>query len=158
MEGMKFSRETKLYNKVPIEERWANTGEATITTQWMDISKGDYIAPKCRSRKVPREVVHKKHGGLSAANPPIEADGEVLLDNITQTYTLLLLYTSYLVVCVAAIIRAVSAVRTGQSFMFSAYVFPLHNGCAACRDQNFMFSSGAACVCQYDGACFVRAL
>ena len=72
MEEVQFIRDMKLYDKVPIEECWANTGKAPISTKWIDVNKGDYVAPKYRSRNVAREIAYKKQDGLFAATPPLE--------------------------------------------------------------------------------------
>ena len=45
MEKIEFIRGMGLYDKVPIEECWRNTGKGPITTKWIDINKGDERAP-----------------------------------------------------------------------------------------------------------------
>merc|ERR1739836_245809 len=72
MEEVAFTREMRLYDKVPIEECWRNTGKAPISTKWIDINKGDDRVPKYRSRNVAREIARSKKDGLFAATPPLE--------------------------------------------------------------------------------------
>ena len=72
MEEIEFIRGIGLYDKVPIEECWRNTGKGPITTKWIDINKGDGRKTKYRSRNVAREIARKKVDGLFAATPPLE--------------------------------------------------------------------------------------
>lgn len=72
MEEVKFIRDMKLFDKVPIEECWANIGKAPISTKWIDINKGDCTAPKYRSRNVAREISYNKQDGLFVATPPLQ--------------------------------------------------------------------------------------
>ena len=72
MDEVKFIRDMKLYDKVPVEECWANTGKAPIGTKWLDISKGDVKDPNYRSRCVAKEIGHDKQDGLFAATPPLK--------------------------------------------------------------------------------------
>ena len=41
-----------VYEKVPIEECWNQTGKAPIKTKWVDINKGDELNEELRSRLV----------------------------------------------------------------------------------------------------------
>ncbi len=69
-EEVKFIQDMNLYDKVPVEECWKNTGKAPIGTKWLDISKGDHTNPKYRSRCVAKEIAYDKQEGLFAATPP----------------------------------------------------------------------------------------
>ena len=44
-----------VYEKVPIEERWAKTGKAPIKTKWVDINKGDKLNEEYRCRLVAKK-------------------------------------------------------------------------------------------------------
>ena len=72
MEEVKFIRDMKLYDKVPIEECWKNTGKAPISTKWIDINKRDDEKPNCRSRNVAKEFAIDKRDGFFVATPPLE--------------------------------------------------------------------------------------
>ena len=72
MEEVKFIRDMKLYDKVPVSECWEKTGKGPITTKWIDINKGDEARPKYISRNVAREIARSKKDGLFAATPPLE--------------------------------------------------------------------------------------
>ena len=66
----------EVFDKVPLDECWQNTGKPPITARWLDINKGDDNDEAYRSRYVAREI-KKKHGGnekdnLIAATPPLE--------------------------------------------------------------------------------------
>ena len=56
VDEVKFIRDMKLYDKVPVEECWKNTGVAPIGTNWLDINKGDQVNPNYRSRCVAKEI------------------------------------------------------------------------------------------------------
>ena len=68
MEELEFTRGMQLYDKVPIEECWRNTGKDPIFAKWIDINQGDDKAPKCRSRNVAREIAYNKKEGLTMTN------------------------------------------------------------------------------------------
>ena len=50
MEEMKEINKHTVYEKVPIEECWTNTGKDPIGTRWVDVNKGDDVNPEHRSR------------------------------------------------------------------------------------------------------------
>ena len=64
----------EVYEKVPIEECWRETGKAPIAVRWVDINKGDDDNPEIRCRWVGREFKGKdnKRDDLFAATPPLE--------------------------------------------------------------------------------------
>jgi len=66
--------------KVPKAESRANTGRPPITVRWVDVNKGDDIAPNYRSRLVARQIRAMDLSGQSyfAPAPPIEALRTVL--------------------------------------------------------------------------------
>ena len=53
-----------MYEKVPIEECWANTGKDQIGTRWVDVNKGDDVNPEYRSRLVAQEIKRDKREDL----------------------------------------------------------------------------------------------
>ena len=72
MEEVQFIRDMNLYNKVAIEECWAQSGKAPVGAKWLDINKGDQDKPKYRSRCVAKAIAYDKQDGLFAATPPLE--------------------------------------------------------------------------------------
>ena len=81
-EEVKFIRDMKLYDKVPISECWEKTGKAPIGTKWLDINKGDVAKPNYRSRCVAKEIAYDKQDGLFAATPPLEVM-KLILSSLT---------------------------------------------------------------------------
>ena len=63
----------QVYEKVPTEECWRETGAAPIGTRWVDVNKGDDDKPEYRSRLVAKEIKTNKREDLFAATPPLEA-------------------------------------------------------------------------------------
>ena len=45
----------QVFDEVPISECYSNTGQAPISTKWVDVNKGDASSPDHRSRWVGRE-------------------------------------------------------------------------------------------------------
>ena len=84
MQEVKYIRDMKLYDKVPIAECWEKTDKAPVTTKWIDINKGDQTKPKYRSRNVAREIACSKQDGLFAATPPLEVM-KLLLSTLTSS-------------------------------------------------------------------------
>ena len=62
-----------VYEKVPLEECYKETGKPPIGTRWVDTNKGDKIHPEYRSRLVAQEINMDKREDLFAATPPLEA-------------------------------------------------------------------------------------
>ncbi len=62
-----------MYEKVPIEECWKETGKAPIGVKWVDTNKGDKERPEFRCRLVAKEIKKDKREDLFAATPPLEA-------------------------------------------------------------------------------------
>ncbi len=62
-----------MYEKVPIEECWKETGKAPIGVKWVDTNKGDKERPEYRCRLVAKEIKKDKREDLFAATPPLEA-------------------------------------------------------------------------------------
>jgi hypothetical protein len=69
-----------VYTKVPIQECWDKTGQAPVSTKWVDINKGDIENPDIRCRWVGREFKGNDTGreDLFAATPPLEAKKALL--------------------------------------------------------------------------------
>ncbi len=63
----------KVYQKVPIQQFWDETGKNPITDRRLDINKGDEENKECRSRLVAQEIERDKREDLFAATPPLEA-------------------------------------------------------------------------------------
>ena len=63
----------KLYDKVPLQECWDETGKAPIKVRWLDINKGDELNPEYRSRLVAMELKRDNRKDLFAPTPPLEA-------------------------------------------------------------------------------------
>jgi hypothetical protein len=74
-EEMEEVYRTNLYTKVPEQECYDVTGKPPISTRWVDINKGDDVAPECRSRIVAQEIKANDiyRDDLFAATPPLEA-------------------------------------------------------------------------------------
>jgi predicted TPR repeat methyltransferase len=87
MEEMKEINKHNVYEKVPIEERWTNTGKDPIGTRWVDVNKGDDVNPEYRSGLVAQEIKMDKREDLLAAAPQLEAKHmlmSILADNCTN--------------------------------------------------------------------------
>ena len=72
LDEVRFIREMRLYDKVPVSECWANTGKAPIGTKWLHVSKRDMANTKHRSRFVAKEMAHDKQEGLFASTRPLK--------------------------------------------------------------------------------------
>ena len=72
-EELRHFREHGVYQKVPIEDCWRETGKAPIGSMWIDIDKGDIHAPDYRSRFVAKEINRQPSDDMFAATPPLEA-------------------------------------------------------------------------------------
>ena len=70
---METYKKHEVYEKVPIEECWRETGRAPIGVKWVDTNKGDKERPEYRCRLVAKEIKKDKREDLFAATPPLEA-------------------------------------------------------------------------------------
>ena len=76
---MEFMTTLNVWDVVPVDECWAETGRAPIGTRWIDQNKGDDARPDYRSRLVVQET--RTSGTIAAgdiaatfaATPPLEA-------------------------------------------------------------------------------------
>ena len=50
-----YFKEMEVYEKVPIEECWKETGKGPIAARWVDRNNGDEAHPNYRSRLVAKE-------------------------------------------------------------------------------------------------------
>ena len=73
LEEIEYFRAMEVYEKVPIEECWEQTGQAPIATRWIDVNKGDTARPNYRSRLVAKEFKTDINPELYAATPPSES-------------------------------------------------------------------------------------
>ena len=73
LEEIAYFRAMEVYEKVPIEECWEQTGQAPIATRWIDVNKGDAARPNYRSRLVAKEFKTDINPELYAATPPSES-------------------------------------------------------------------------------------
>ena len=73
-----------VYEKVPLDECWKNTGQPPIGTRWVDVNKGDDQKPDYRSRLVAQELNTQKREDLFAATPPLEAKMILLSLAVTE--------------------------------------------------------------------------
>ena len=76
----------KVYEKVPIQQCWDETGKNPITVRWLDINKGDEDSPEYRSRLVAQEIKRDKREDLFAATPPLEAKKMLFSMAVTEGY------------------------------------------------------------------------
>ena len=83
-EEMREFAKRNVYEKVPIEDCWANTGRDPIGTRWVDVNKGDVINPEYRSRLVAQEIKTYKREDLFAATPPLEATKLLISTAVTE--------------------------------------------------------------------------
>ena len=67
-----YISQKQVWEVVPREEARRN-GWKTIKSRWIDINKGDDVAPLYRSRLVGKEFADKKVEGLFVGTPPLEA-------------------------------------------------------------------------------------
>lgn len=64
----------KVFDKVPTQECYDRTGQAPVSTKWLDVNKDDKQNPKMRNRWVGREFKgNDARDDLFAATPPLEA-------------------------------------------------------------------------------------
>ena len=70
-----YFKEMEVYEKVPIEECWKETGKGPIAARWVNINKGDEAHPNYRSRLVAKEFKTDVRPDLYAATPPASACG-----------------------------------------------------------------------------------
>ena len=70
---MEEIRKHAVYDKVPLDECYKETGKPPIGTRWVDTKKGDRVHPEYRSRLVAQEINTDKREDLFAATPPLEA-------------------------------------------------------------------------------------
>ena len=61
----------KVYEKVPVQRCWDETGNNPITARLLDINKGDEENKEYRSRLVAQEIKRDKREDLFAATPPL---------------------------------------------------------------------------------------
>ena len=72
-EEMRYFKDMRVYDKVPIEECLAETGRKPIAVRWVDINKGDTAQPNYRSRLVAKELRgNDENPDWFAATPPSE--------------------------------------------------------------------------------------
>ena len=84
MEEIKEINKHNVYEKVPIEECWTNTGKDPIGTRWVDVNKGDDANPEYRSRLVAQEIKRDNREDLFAATPPLEAKKMLMAMAVTE--------------------------------------------------------------------------
>ena len=64
----------RVYDVVSVGDCWRMTGRAPIRSRWVDISKGDDLKPRYRSRWVAQEIrLDKGQWELFPGTPPLEA-------------------------------------------------------------------------------------
>ena len=66
-----YLRDKRVYDRVLRQHAVRNKWKI-IRTRWIDINKGDDVAPNYRSRCVAKEIAFDKQEGLFAAPPPLE--------------------------------------------------------------------------------------
>ena len=71
-EEMEYFKKLGVYRIVPRSHQ-LQTGGKVIGTRWVDVNKGDFDNPNCRSIFVGREFNAGKDDSLYAATPPLEA-------------------------------------------------------------------------------------
>ncbi len=62
-----------MYEGVPTEECWGETGTGPVGVTWVDVSKGDKEKPDYRCRSVAKEINKVKREDLFVAPPPLAA-------------------------------------------------------------------------------------
>ena len=80
MKELEYFREKGVWFKRPLGEARAKTGKGPISVRWVDVNKGDDVAPKYRSRLVARQLKATDTSGdtFFAPMPPLEAVRAVL--------------------------------------------------------------------------------
>ena len=73
-EKMETFKTQGVYEKVPIEMCWEETGADPIRTRWIDVNKGNAEKPDYRSRLVAQEIKKDTTEDIFAAAPPVEAE------------------------------------------------------------------------------------
>ena len=72
-EELKIVDDMQVYEEVPYQEAFAQTGKPPIKSRWLDINKGDDKSPNYRSRWVAKQIKTYEQLDLFAATPPLEA-------------------------------------------------------------------------------------
>jgi hypothetical protein len=70
---METYKKNGVYEIVPLEECWKETGNACVGVRWVDTNKGDKEKPEYGCRVVAKEIKKDKHEDLFAATPPLKA-------------------------------------------------------------------------------------
>ena len=65
-------RRMKVWEKVPRDQCFADTGKPPIKLRWVDRNKKDDVTPDYRSRIVAKEIKTYANPDLFAATPPVE--------------------------------------------------------------------------------------
>ena len=80
MKELAYFRDKGVWSKRPRSEARAKTGKGPVSVRWVDVNKGDDIAPKYRSRLVARQLKATDKSGdtFFAPMPPLEAVRAVL--------------------------------------------------------------------------------
>ena len=87
-EEVTYMKNKGIWEVVPIEECWNETGKPPTGTRWVDTNKGTDDCPDVRCRLVARDF--RKKGGtdkedLFAATPPVEAERMALSRAVTRS-------------------------------------------------------------------------
>ena len=72
-EEIKYVHDMRLFEQVPIDQCYARTGKAPMSTRWVDINKGDQDHPNYRSRFVARGINTHRRDDLFVATFSFEA-------------------------------------------------------------------------------------
>ncbi len=83
---LEYFHQKGVWRKVPKSTARTRTGRAAISVRWVDVSKGDDLCPRYRSRLVARQLKARDKSGASffAPTPPLEALRTVLSMAATQ--------------------------------------------------------------------------
>ena len=71
-EELEYAGRYNVFDIVDLAVCWQATGKAPIKVRWVDVNKGDDVAPNYRSRFVAREIRRKGEDPLFAPTPPPE--------------------------------------------------------------------------------------
>ena len=73
-----YFRRREVWTLRKVNEALTRTGKPPISVRWVEVSKGDDVNPKIRSRLVEREIRMKGEEAIFAPTPPLESRRMVL--------------------------------------------------------------------------------
>ena len=86
-EELKYYRDMKAFEAVPISQAIARTGKKPVDVRWIDHNKGDSLRPQVRCRRVAKDFRTGPDDELYAGTPPLESLKLILSHAVTGSKT-----------------------------------------------------------------------